>query len=40
MYGGRIVEEAPAAALYSGPLHPYSEGLLNSSRRCAARAVS
>jgi len=30
MYGGRIVEEAPAAALYSGPLHPYSEGLLNS----------
>jgi peptide/nickel transport system ATP-binding protein len=30
MYGGRIVEEAPAAALYSDPLHPYSEGLLHS----------
>ncbi|RKR92396.1 peptide/nickel transport system ATP-binding protein [Micromonospora pisi] len=30
MYGGRIVEEAPAAALYRDSLHPYSEGLLNS----------
>jgi peptide/nickel transport system ATP-binding protein len=30
MYGGRIVEEAPAAALYADPLHPYSEGLLHS----------
>ncbi|GAB7050962.1 ABC transporter ATP-binding protein [Catenuloplanes indicus JCM 9534] len=30
MYGGRIVEEAPAAALYRDSLHPYSHGLLNS----------
>jgi peptide/nickel transport system ATP-binding protein len=30
MYGGRIVEEAPAAALYRDSLHPYSEGLLGS----------
>jgi peptide/nickel transport system ATP-binding protein len=30
MYGGRIVEEAPTAALYHDPLHPYSDGLLHS----------
>jgi peptide/nickel transport system ATP-binding protein len=30
MYGGRIVEEAPAAALYRDALHPYSAGLLGS----------
>ncbi len=30
MYGGRIVEEAPATALYRDSLHPYSEGLLSS----------
>jgi peptide/nickel transport system ATP-binding protein len=30
MYGGRIVEEAPAAALYRDALHPYSDGLLHS----------
>jgi len=30
MYGGRIVEEAPAAALYKDSLHPYSDGLLHS----------
>jgi peptide/nickel transport system ATP-binding protein len=30
MYGGRIVEEAPASALYRDALHPYSAGLLGS----------
>jgi oligopeptide/dipeptide ABC transporter ATP-binding protein len=30
MYGGRIVEEAPASTLYRDALHPYSRGLLSS----------
>ncbi|MFG2052559.1 ABC transporter ATP-binding protein [Micromonospora sp. NPDC048930] len=30
MYGGRIVEEAPAAQLYGRALHPYTDGLLHS----------
>jgi peptide/nickel transport system ATP-binding protein len=30
MYGGRIVEEAPASVLYHDSLHPYSDGLLHS----------
>ncbi|RSM81232.1 ABC transporter ATP-binding protein [Kibdelosporangium aridum] len=30
MYGGRIVEEAPAAEIYRDSLHPYSDGLLHS----------
>ena len=30
MYGGRIVEEAPAGSLYRDSLHPYSAGLLGS----------
>ncbi len=28
MYAGRIVEQAPAAELFSRPLHPYTIGLL------------
>ena len=28
MYAGRIVEDAPAAALFDRPVHPYTEGLL------------
>jgi peptide/nickel transport system ATP-binding protein len=30
MYGGRIVESAPAQDLYRESLHPYSDGLLHS----------
>ncbi|MFO0868632.1 MAG: ABC transporter ATP-binding protein [Pirellulales bacterium] len=30
MYGGRIVEEAPANALFADPRHPYTLGLLQS----------
>jgi len=30
MYAGRKVEEAPAAALFDAPGHPYTEGLLGS----------
>jgi peptide/nickel transport system ATP-binding protein len=30
MYGGRIVEAAPASLLYRDSLHPYSDGLLHS----------
>jgi len=30
MYAGRIVERANVEALYSSPLHPYSQGLLKS----------
>jgi len=30
MYGGRIVEQAPVAALFAEPAHPYTRGLLAS----------
>jgi peptide/nickel transport system ATP-binding protein len=30
MYAGRIVEEAPAHALFDAPWHPYTRGLLSS----------
>ena len=30
MYGGRIVEQGPAAEIYRTPSHPYTVGLLNS----------
>jgi len=30
MYAGRIVERAPTEALFAGPRHPYTAGLLRS----------
>jgi peptide/nickel transport system ATP-binding protein len=30
MYAGRVVEEAPADALFARPLHPYTQGLIRS----------
>jgi len=33
MYGGRIVETAPARELYARPRHPYTRGLLDSVAR-------
>ena len=36
MYTGRIVEEAPAAALFQSPVHPYTRGLLASAPRLGA----
>jgi peptide/nickel transport system ATP-binding protein len=30
MYAGRVVEEAPAAALFADPRHPYTQGLIRS----------
>jgi oligopeptide/dipeptide ABC transporter ATP-binding protein len=37
MYAGRIVERAPAAAFFSAPHHPYSQGLLRSLPALAAQ---
>ncbi len=37
MYAGRIVEVSPVAALFSGPLHPYTAGLLASVPRLGRR---
>jgi peptide/nickel transport system ATP-binding protein len=36
MYAGRKAEEAPVAALFRGPLHPYTKGLLASVPRLGA----
>ncbi len=30
MYAGRVVEQAPASALFGRPVHPYTRGLLDS----------
>jgi oligopeptide transport system ATP-binding protein len=36
MYGGRVVEQAPARQLYANPRHPYTQGLLASIPRLDA----
>jgi peptide/nickel transport system ATP-binding protein len=36
MYAGRKVEEAPVAALFARPRHPYTQGLLHSIPRLGA----
>jgi peptide/nickel transport system ATP-binding protein len=40
MYLGRVVESAPAEALFAEPLHPYTEGLLAESPRMEVRRKS
>jgi oligopeptide transport system ATP-binding protein len=35
LYGGRVMEEAPADALFAAPAHPYAEGLLAATPRLA-----
>ncbi|WP_452124460.1 ABC transporter ATP-binding protein [Fodinicola feengrottensis] len=37
MYGGRLVEQAPAAELFTDPRHPYTVGLLASVPRTTDR---
>jgi peptide/nickel transport system ATP-binding protein len=39
MYAGRKVEQAPVAALFARPLHPYTRGLLNAVPRLGATLV-
>ena len=40
MYAGRKVEEAPVAALFARPRHPYTQGLLHSIPRLGDAEVS
>jgi len=35
LYGGRIMEEAPATTLFAAPRHPYAQGLLAATPRMA-----
>ena len=35
LYGGRVMEEGPAEALFDGPVHPYAQGLLHATPRIA-----
>ena len=40
MYAGRKVEEAPVAALFAQPRHPYTQGLINSIPHLGATGVN
>ena len=37
MYAGRVVEEGPVAGLMSGPLHPYTRGLMGATVHAGMR---
>ena len=39
MYAGKVVEEAPAPALFGAPRHPYTQGLIRSIPRIDTAAV-
>jgi oligopeptide transport system ATP-binding protein len=36
LYGGRVMEEAPAQALFENPVHPYTKGLIAAMPRLEA----
>lgn len=36
LYGGRVMEEGPAEALFAAPAHPYARGLLSATPRMEA----
>lgn len=38
MYGGKVVENSPAKALFAKPAHPYTEGLLNAIPKLSAES--
>lgn len=40
MYAGRVVEQAPVRDLFKNPLHPYTQGLLNSLPRAGLARLS
>jgi peptide/nickel transport system ATP-binding protein len=39
MYAGRIVEQAPIAALFARPAHPYTEGLMQATVRRGQKGI-
>jgi peptide/nickel transport system ATP-binding protein len=40
MYAGKVVEEAPVAALFGNPKHPYTQGLIRSIPRIDTAATA
>ncbi|MDA4113275.1 MAG: ABC transporter ATP-binding protein [Thaumarchaeota archaeon] len=39
MYAGRVVEEGPSVSVFSGPKHPYTQGLLASTPTLQSRQI-